>query len=64
MKDLPLFPDLRPRSASHGLRHVQNRLMRKHGKGNALSIIDKRLDTVVSYIFKHREPYNEYNVRH
>lgn len=64
MKDLPLFPDLRRRSARHGLRHAQNRLISKHGKGKALSIIAKRLGVAVYYMFKHREPFNEYKLLH
>ena len=36
-----------------------NRLISKHGKGKALSIIAKRLGTAVYYMLKRREPFNE-----
>jgi len=36
-----------------------NRLISKHGKGKALSIIAKRLGVAVYYMLKRREPFNE-----
>jgi transposase len=40
---------------------MYNRLINKHGKGKALSIIAKRLGTAVYYMLKRREPFNEHN---
>lgn len=37
-----------------------NRLISRHGKGKALTIIAKRLGTAVYYMLKRREPFNEY----
>ena len=47
------------RGNKHAERYY-NRLINKHGKGKALSIIAKRLGTAVYYMLKRREPFNEH----
>jgi len=41
-----------------------NRLISKHGKGKALSIIAKRLGVAVYYMLKRRESFNEHKFLH
>jgi len=40
------------------LRH--NRLISRHGKGKALTIVAKRLGIAVYYMLKRKEPFNEH----
>jgi hypothetical protein len=39
-----------------------NRLISRHDKGKALTIIAKRLGVAVYYMLKRREPFNEHKL--